>query len=126
MQSGETDGVSHPSHRSPCLPGEWRDRPAPVQRSCAMPRVRSRLWRFLLSLTLLGGLLLTPSAVSADGLVRFSEHAVNLFCDAAGPEGELHLFAGASSEFGEFADFVAWQAPVVPGSPPDLSGSTNE
>jgi hypothetical protein len=89
-------------------------------------RVRSRLWRFLLSLTLLGGLLATPAAVSADGLVRFSEHAVNLFCDAAGVEGELHLFAGSSSEFGQFADFAAWQAPVVPGSPPDLAGSTNE
>jgi hypothetical protein len=89
-------------------------------------RVRSRLWRFLLSLTLLGGLLATPAAVSADGLVRFSEHAVNLFCDAAGPEGELHLFAGSSSEFGDFAELVAWAAPVVPGSPPDISGTSDD
>ena len=93
-----------------------------------MPRVRvhSRLWRFLLSLTLLGGVLATPAAVSADGLVRFSEHAVNLFCDASGEEGELHLFAGSSSEFGEFAELVAWAAPVDPESPPDISGFSDE
>jgi hypothetical protein len=89
-------------------------------------RVRSRLWRLLLSLTLLGGLLATPAAVSADGLVRFSEHAVNLFCDAVGPEGELHLFAGSNSEFGDFAELVAWAAPVIPGSPPDISGATDQ
>jgi hypothetical protein len=91
-----------------------------------MPRVHSRLWRFLLSLTLLGGLLATPAAVSADGLVRFSEHAVNLFCDAAGEEGELHLFAGSSSEFGDFAELVADAAPVDPELGPDISGTTDQ
>ena len=91
-----------------------------------MPRVHSRLWRFLLSLTLLGSLLATPAAVSADGLVRFSEHAVNLFCDAAGEEGELHLFAGSSSEFGTFAELFADAAPVDPEIGPDISGSTDQ
>jgi hypothetical protein len=91
-----------------------------------MPRVSSRLWRFFLSLTLLGALLATPAAVSADGAVRFSDHAVNLFCDAFGEEGELHLFAGSSSEFGEFAQLVAWAAPVDPESPPDISGFADQ
>jgi hypothetical protein len=91
-----------------------------------MPRVDSRLWRFLLSLTLIGGLLATPAAVSADGVVRFSEHAVNLFCDAAGEEGELHLFAGSSSEFGEFAELFADAAPVNPELGPDISGATDQ
>lgn len=91
-----------------------------------MPRVHSRLWRFILSLSLLGALLATPAAVSADGAVRFSEHAVNMFCDAAGPEGEIHLFAGSSSEFGEFANLFAWAAPVVPGTPPDIAGESDD
>ena len=89
-----------------------------------MPRVRSRLWRFLLSLTLLGGLLATPAAVSADGAVRFDDHGVSIFCDAVGEEGELHLFASVSGEFGPEASLDAWAAPVVPGSDPDISGST--
>lgn len=91
-----------------------------------MPRVPWRLWRFCLSLTLVAGLMAAPAAVSATALVRFSDHAVNFFCDAAGPEGELHLFAGSSSEFGEFAELFAWAAPVDPESPPDISGATNE
>jgi hypothetical protein len=91
-----------------------------------MPRVHSRLWRFLLSLTLLVSLLATPAAVSADGLVRFSEHAVNLFCDAAGEEGELHLFAGSSTEFGTFAELFADAAPVEPELGPDISGATDQ
>ena len=89
-------------------------------------RVRSRLWRFLLSLTLLGGLLATPAAVSADGAVRFSEHGVLISCDAAGPEGELHLFAVTSSEFEDFAELFADAAPVDPESPPELQGATND
>lgn len=90
-----------------------------------MLRVPGRLWRFCLSLTLLSALLAAPATVSATAVVRFSEHAVNLFCDAAGPEGELHLFAGVSSEFGAFAELSASAAPVDPESPPDISGSSD-
>ena len=66
-----------------------------------------------------------PAAVSAAPVVRFSEHGVFISCDASGPEGELHLSAGTSSEFGNFAELVAWAAPVDPESPPDISGATD-
>jgi hypothetical protein len=91
-----------------------------------MPRVRSRLWRFLLSLTLLGGLLATPAVVSADGALRFSDHAVNIFCDAFGEEGELHLFAGVGVAFGPEAFLDAWAAPVDLELPPDISGFSDQ
>ena len=89
-----------------------------------MPRVPGRRRRLLVSLTMAAGLVAAPGVASADPLIRFSEHAVNLFCDASGPEGELHLFVGVSSEFGPFASLEAWLGPVEPGSPPDLTGST--
>ena len=57
--------------------------------------------------------------------MRFSEHGVALFCDASGEEGELHLFAQESSEFGDFAELFAWAAPVEPESPPDISGTSD-
>jgi hypothetical protein len=89
-----------------------------------MHRVPGRHGRLIVSLILSAGLMAVPAAVSADPLVRFSEHAVNLFCDAHGEEGELHLFVGVSSEFGPSADLQAWLAPVEPGSPPDFTGFT--
>ena len=90
-----------------------------------MPRLPSLLWRFLLSLTLLAGLTATPAAVSGAPVARFSEHGISISCDASGPEGELHLSVGTSSEFGAFAELVAWAAPVDPESPPDVSGTTD-
>ena len=66
-----------------------------------------------------------PAAVSADPAARFTEHGVAIFCDAAGPEGELHLFGVTSSEFGDFAELFAWAAPVDPEAPPDISGTTD-
>ena len=89
-----------------------------------MPRVPGRLWRLIVSLAMAAGLVAVPGVVSADSPVRFTEHAVNLFCDAHGEEGELHLFVGVSSEFGPFANLEAWVGPVEPGSPPDLTGSS--
>jgi hypothetical protein len=89
-----------------------------------MPRVPGRRWRLVVSLAMAAGLVTVPATVSADPLVRFSEHAVNLFCDAHGVEGELHLFVGVSSEFGPSASLEAWVGPVEPGSPPDFSGFT--
>lgn len=89
-----------------------------------MPRVPGRRWRLIVSLAMAAGLVAMPGVVSADPLTRFSEHAVNLFCDASGPEGELHLFVGVSSEFGPTANLEAWLGPVEPGSPPDFTGST--
>ena len=89
-----------------------------------MPRVPGRRWRLIVSLAMAAGLVAVPGVVSADSPVRFTEHAVNLFCDAIGEEGELHLFVGVSSEFGPFANLEAWQGPVEPGSQPDFTGST--
>ncbi|HET9565705.1 MAG TPA: hypothetical protein VFP27_14655, partial [Mycobacterium sp.] len=66
-----------------------------------------------------------PGVVSADPAVRFNEHGVAIFCDAAGPEGELHLFGVTSSEFGDFAELFASAAPVDPEAPPDVSGTTD-
>lgn len=88
-----------------------------------MPRVPGRPWRLVLSLVLAAAALASPTAVSADRPLRFSEHAVNLFCDAFGPEGEIHLFAGTSSEFGTVAELVAWLSEVTD-RPPDITGST--
>jgi hypothetical protein len=90
-----------------------------------MPRLPIRLWRFLLPLALLAGLMATPAAVSADPVIRFSEHGVFISCDASGPEGDLHLSAGTSSEFGASAELFAWAAPVDPESPPDVSGTSD-
>jgi hypothetical protein len=90
-----------------------------------MPRAPGRRWRFIVSLVMASGLVAVPSVASSDPLVRFSEHAVNMFCDAHGPEGELHLFVGVSSEFGPGAHLEAWIAPVEPGSPPDFTGTTD-
>jgi hypothetical protein len=89
-----------------------------------MHRVPGRHGRLIVSLVMAVGLMAVPAAVSADPLVRFSEHAVNLFCDAHGEEGELHLFVGVSSEFGPAANLEAWLGPVEPGSPPDFTGFT--
>jgi hypothetical protein len=119
------------SAASELVEGDPAMRPVPVPRLVHHPPTTHpttvRLWRFILGLTLIGGLMAVPATVSADPLVRFSEHGVALFCDAFSEEdGELHLFAVTSSEFGDFAELVASAAPVDPESPPDISGTTEE
>lgn len=87
-----------------------------------MPRALHR-WRLLFALPMAFSLLASPGVALANPVVRFSEEAVSLYCDAGGPEGELHLSAGVSSEFGPSADFVVWLAPVDPSEPPDFTAS---
>ena len=91
-----------------------------------MLRVHRRRWRLLLALPLAFSLVAVPGAVSANAVVRFDDQAVNLFCDTAGPEGELHLFVSVSSEFGPFANLVAWLPPVDPSQPPDFTASGSD
>lgn len=91
-----------------------------------MPRVSARSSRLLLSLVLSAGLVALPGTASGDAAVRFSEHAVSMFCHAEGEAGVLDLFVGVSSEFGPSADLTAWVPPIDLDSPPDYTGSTTD
>ena len=59
-------------------------------------------------------LALLPGAAAADRVIRFDDHHVGFFCDAAFDGGFAVVGVDSSSEFGESASAEIWLDPAIP------------
>ena len=71
-------------------------------------------------------LALLPGAAAADRVIRFDDHHVGFFCDAAFDGGYAVVGVDSSSAFGESAFTEIWLDPAIPfDEPATLAGATD-